>query len=255
MAGTAFDGLVWLVVCLVVFILVKRALDFEIQAIFLLIFRKPNFAIGLYSILFLPGVLLHELSHYLTARLLGVKTGRFSIQPQVLANGRLRLGYVTTAQTDVIRDTMIGVAPLLLGGILTTWISLDRLGLSPLADALFHARWDGVGLAFDGLTSRPDFWVWFYLAFAISRTMLPSASDRRSWLPVGIGILVLLGLVLLAGAGPWMLANLAPTINRGFRGLGLIFGFSAGVHLILFFPAWILRLFLGRITGLQVNRA
>ncbi len=254
MDWSAYDGLIWLGVSLVLFILVKRALDFEIQAIFLLIFRKPNLAVGLYSILFLPGVLIHELSHYVAARLLCVKTGRFSIQPQILADGKLRLGYVTTSQTDKFRDTLIGLAPLITGGLLTAWISLDRLGLFPLAEILFHGGWSEVVGGFQGLSNRPDFWVWFYLAFTISSTMLPSESDRRAWLPVGLGILILILVTILLGAGPWMVENLAPGFNRGLRALGIMFGFSLVVHLILLLPSWVLRKLISQITGFNVNR-
>ena len=70
------DGLVWLVVCLAPFLLVQRWLHRDIQAVFLLLTRRPELTIGLFSLLFFPGVLLHETSHFLMAVLLRVRTGR-----------------------------------------------------------------------------------------------------------------------------------------------------------------------------------
>ena len=58
---------------------------------------------------------MHELSHFLSAKILGVQTGRFSLIPQAQANGKLRLGYVETATGGFVRDALIGAAPLVAG--------------------------------------------------------------------------------------------------------------------------------------------
>ncbi len=155
MACTAFDGLVWLVVCLVVFILVKRALDFEIQAIFLLIFRKPNFAIGLYSILFLPGVLLHELSHYLTA--VARRKNRSVFHPTSSVGKWQASAWLCNNSTNRCHPGYNdwGCSP--------SGRNSDHLdqpgpfGVVSIGNTLFHARWDGVGLAFDGLNFPTGF--------------------------------------------------------------------------------------------------
>src|SRR3990170_5216778 len=95
---------------------------------------RSEIARAFFSLLFFPGVLLHETSHYLAARLLGVKTGRFSLLPQPLPDGRLRLGFVETTGTDLLRDALIGVAPLVAGGAFVIYAGLLRLGLPALWD-------------------------------------------------------------------------------------------------------------------------
>ena len=87
----------------------------------------------------------------------------------------------------------------------------------------------------------PDFLLWFYLAFAVSSTMLPSASDRRAWLPLGLVAALLLGISLAAGAGPWLLANAAPWVNRGLEAAALVLAISLGLHLVLLPPFWLAR--------------
>jgi hypothetical protein len=246
------DGLVWLIACLIPLIFIQRKLHWELQALFLLLTRHPSISLGLFSFLFFPGVLLHEASHYLMARLLGVRTGRFSLLPQLLPDGRLRLGYVETAQSDPFRDSLIGTAPLITGGAVVVYLAISRLGLSPLAQEAAGGQWETFRLALLSLPEQPDFWLWFYLAFAVSSTMLPSASDRQSWLAVGLSISFLAGLALLAGAGQWMLANLAPWLNTLFKTLAMVFGTSLVVHVVLLIPIWFVRMLLGRITGLQV---
>jgi hypothetical protein len=103
-------GFLYLLLLFPPLIYLQRFLQREIQSIFLLITRQADISTALFSLLFLPGVLLHETSHYLMAHLLGVKTGRFSLIPKKVEDGRLQLGYVETAKTDFVRDALIGAA-------------------------------------------------------------------------------------------------------------------------------------------------
>ncbi len=253
MSLATWDGVIWLLACFLPFLWVQRRLHREIQAFFLLLTRRPQMALGLFSLLFFPGVLLHEGSHYLTARLLGVRTGSFSLLPQALPDGRLRLGYVETAQADVLREAAIGTAPLITGALVTAWLGLGPLGLGTLPPLAFAGEWNGLWLGLKVLPHRPDFWLWFYLALTVSSTMLPSASDRRAWLPLFLGLGALVGLAVLAGAGEWMLAHLAPRLNQGLHALAGVFGISLAVHAALILPAALLRWGLSRLTGLEVR--
>ena len=115
-SAIAFDGFLWLVISLVPFLFVQRWLHRELQALLLLITRRQGLSLGLFSLFFFPGVLLHESSHYVMARVLGVKTGRFSLLPELTENGKLRMGYVETEQAGALADALIGTAPLLAGG-------------------------------------------------------------------------------------------------------------------------------------------
>lgn len=246
------DGIVWLLLSLLPLIFLQRKVHFEIQACLLLIFRRPDFVSLIFSVLFLPGVVVHELSHYLMARLLGVRTGRFSITPHSLGDGRLQLGYVETAQTDIFRDALIGTAPLISGGLLVAYLSQARLGLFELADRLAQGELRAAWTIFQSIPAVPDFWLWFFLLFIISSTMLPSASDRRAWLPILVVLLVLFVLALLAGIGPWLILNLAPVLNSGLRALAFVFAVSAAVHFLLLPPLYFLRSLLTRLTGLRL---
>jgi hypothetical protein len=247
------SGLFLLVVCLVPFLLVQRWLHREIQSVFLLLTRRPTVSLGLFSLLFFPGVLLHETSHFAMARLLGVRTAGFSLLPQVLPNGQLRLGYVETVQADLVRDAFIGTAPLITGGVLIAVLGTYQLGLIPLADFIKQGNWNVLWQALAALPDQPDFWLWFYLAFAVSSMMMPSASDRRAWLPVLVVIVVLFGLAALAGAGPWLLANLAPLFNQALYAVALVFGVSLLLHTVLVIPIGLFRVLLNRLTGLTVG--
>jgi hypothetical protein len=246
------DGLVWLFCCLLPLLVLQRRLHREIQAIFFLITRRLDLAIMLFSILFFPGVLLHEGSHFIMARLLGVCTGRFSLLPRSLGNGKLQLGYVETASADWLRETCVGMAPLVAGGLFVAYAGLYRLKIISLGQALLVGSLDLFLESLRVIIAQPDFWLWFYLALVVSSTMLPSESDRHAWLPLGVILLCLFAISLLAGARPWLYNSLASPVNQIFRSVALVFGISAVLHFILMPFIWIIRRLLARLLGLEV---
>lgn len=248
-----FDGLFWFVVTLLPLALLQRLLHREIQAVFLIVSRSPEFTIAFFSIVFLPGVLLHEFSHYLMAVILGVQTARFSLVPEMLPDGRLQLGYVETSKTDVARDSIIGAAPLFVGGLFVAYLAVARLHLLPMWDVLRNGQYNLFWLGITLLPQIKDFPIWFYLTFAVSSTMLPSQSDRHAWLPLGAAIVILLALAIFAGAGAWMLENIAPPFNTFLDAAAVIFGLSAAVHFVLILPIGLIHVLLARLTGLDVK--
>ncbi len=231
-----------LLVFFLVFIFVQRWLHAELQAVLLILTRSNQLSIGIFSLLLFPGVVLHEGSHYLTARVLGVKTGRFSIIPSIVPGGKLRMGFVETAHTDLFRDTIIGIAPLISGCIVVAYLGIYRLGFSPMVVQLFNGDFSAIWHSIKEMPVIPDFWLWFYLAFTISSTMLPSSSDRRSWLPISLFIGVLAIIFILAGVGEVVFDILFPWLSILLDSLLVVMAISLGLHLILAFPLSLIRL-------------
>ena len=97
---------VWLAVTLVPLLLLKRWINRHVQGLSLLLVGDNDLAMFLYFVLFLPGILLHELSHWLMAKLLGVRTGKISIWPSKRRAGRqMRLGSVKVGRADPVRNS------------------------------------------------------------------------------------------------------------------------------------------------------
>lgn len=247
------DGFFWVVVAMVLLLFLQRALHREIQAVFLISTQNPTFTMFMFSFIFLPGVFLHELSHLVTAKLLGVRTGKFWLLPDVLPDGRLQLGYVEAARTDIVRDSLVGVAPLITGILFVAFAAVDRLHLVVMWDTFRNGQWELFLMGLRILPTAPDFWLWFYLTFAVSSTMMPSESDRQAWMPLGVVSGILLVLVLLAGAGPWMLTHLAPPFNDFLRGTALILLVSILVHGIMILPLLLIHRLLTRVTRLDIG--
>jgi hypothetical protein len=71
-----------------------------------------------------------------------------------------------------------------------------------LGEALGSGDLEIIGQAIVQLLLVPDVWLWFYLIFAISNAMLPSASDRESWRTVLIYLTLALALTIGLGLNP-----------------------------------------------------
>jgi len=249
------NNIFWLVLTMVVLAWLQNRLHREVQLFFLLITRSPQLAVLFFSLVFFPGVFLHEISHFAMAKLLRVRTGRFSIFPKNLENGRLQLGYVEIVATDPVRENLIGAAPLLAGSAFVAYAGLTRLGLDTVWAALLQK---GLGEGIAGLFvlfQQPDIWLWLYLALAVSSTMFPSSTDRRPMLKTLIGLLILLGIVLALGAGYWLLDQVGPGLARTLGAAAVIFGVSAGLHVLMALPLTLIRLLLVEMLGIKIQMA
>jgi len=249
---TQLLGFFWFVIMLVPLIFLQRLLHREIQAVFLILTRNAQLTMGIFQFIFLPGVFLHEASHFLMAKILRVPTGRFSILPQPLPDGRLRLGYVETAKADIVRDSLIGAAPLIIGTIFVAYVSIYQLEMRVLWDVLRNSQFNLFWMGLRALPHSHDFYLWFYLTFVVSSTMMPSDSDRHAWLELVISVGVLFSIALLIGAGPWMLNNIAPVVSNFLSSVAVIFGLSSIVHIVLVLPTALIHRLLTRLTGVDI---
>ena len=71
-------------------------------------------SISALSFLFLPGVIVHELSHMLVAAILIVPIGEIEFMPK-RTEGGVKLGSVAIGSCDPIRRAIIGFAPVFVG--------------------------------------------------------------------------------------------------------------------------------------------
>ncbi len=243
----------WLLAALVPLVLLERWVHRHLQGVWLLIFRDADLALIVYSLVMLPGVILHEGSHWLMATLLLVRTGHFSVVPERMPDGTLRLGFVETAKVDFVREALIGAAPLLFGSIVIMLVGYGRLGAGLVGEALARGDLLTVTQVLQVMTRVPDFWLWLYFVFTVSNSMLPSASDRRAWLPVSLLIAALGGVLLYAGFGSVLRETLAGPLDGAVRSLAAAFTITVGLDLFFAPLVWLVERGLMRVTGMKVD--
>ena len=113
---------------IIVLLLFARIIPSLLVQIFYFFTRSHKWSIWLLSIIVLPGTLVHELAHLLTAGGLLVSVGEISLLPEIREGG-VKLGHVEIQKTDFFRRALIGFAPvffgiaILVGGI---WFANDR---------------------------------------------------------------------------------------------------------------------------------
>jgi hypothetical protein len=231
------------------FFFVQSKLHLEIKLFFLLLLRRDKAADLAFYITFFPGILIHETSHWLAAKVLRVPTGRFSLVPRNLPNGKLRLGYVETQKTDWFRDALIGAAPLLFGILITFWLGNLLWNPQAITNAIVNGDPQSFGESARTASQATFFWIWFYLVFTITSMMMPSESDRKSWLPALLVFVGILLIPLVLGAGDWMQTNLLPILNNGLLSLTTLFFISLVLHVVLLIPVWLFRAGIERLVG------
>lgn len=203
----------------------------------------------LFALLFLPGVVLHEFSHWLAAKLLFVKIHRISLLPEWVEGGVLRFGFVELSKTDRIRGALIGLAPIFTGVIVILLIAFNHLHLEIFLEGIQGRSLDRLGEGIRAFLSTPDVFLWCYFLLTVSNTMLPSSSDRNAWLPVGIAFLILYVMIILIALGSPTSTFLVDLAEEIANTLSRAFGLAAALNLLLVLPLWGLNWGFRKILG------
>jgi hypothetical protein len=245
--------LVALVVTLLALLWVKRWITRSLQELSMLLVNDPDVALTIYFVFVLPGVVVHELSHWLMAKVLGVRVTFPQFGP--VRRGRSRrvsLGSVRVGNVDPVRASLIGVAPLLGGSAVILLIGNLVLGVDELAEVMAGQGIDGF---LDGLAQMvqvADFWVWLYLIFAVSNAMLPSDSDMAIVRPVLIFLGIVAAVMLLVTGIPAIPSSVVDGVNAVAGYLASAFGLTLAVDVVFMIVIGLLRL---ATTWLRGNRA
>lgn len=253
--STQLMPFLWLIITLPVLLLSQRWIHRHLHGLAFLLTGNKNWAVVLYAIILLPGVFLHEISHWITAQLLGVRTGAFSILPKIKPDGAIQLGYVEyykTQDVGAIRESLIGSAPLVTGTAAILLVASQVFEISSVGLALQTGDVEVLTLALTNLLATGDFLVWLYLIFAISNAMMPSASDRRAWPAFVIILLAFAAILYLVGLEDVLLLGLVGPVATIFGYLALAFSLTIGVNLFFMFIIVCLEWLFSRIKGVDL---
>lgn len=214
---------------------IRRRLVFEIQGASLILTGNPKVGVYLYSLFFLPGTILHELSHWLMAEILQVPTGKFEVLPDLEGSvkGEERLGYVMTGKTGPFRGFLIGFAPLFTGImmlIILGYVLNNLWGTAP---------WWQLVLTVYGL-------------IVVGNSMIVSGADRRNWPLIAIlgAVVIVLFWRLDLSLSPELLTLFSQILIRINQALGL----TIGLNLAMIVGSYAVRRGLERVTKKRIVR-
>jgi hypothetical protein len=219
--------LVWFVffiISLIILYFISKKLVQGIYLSLLMLTKNSRVSIGFLTFILLPGTIVHEVGHMRIAELLGVKTGEFNFMPEVIEDNKIKAGSIAIQKSDPIRQSLIGLSPILFGisiiFLITNFI-FQPLILNP--SQIFNQNTGTYILYLISL----------YFIFAVSNSMFSSHKDLETVLYPIILIIIVGGALLLIGIKISLSDNLSNTFNNIFKQLGLALVFSALIDFIL----------------------
>ncbi len=156
---------------LIVLYFISRISIRELFQVLRIFFSSDKIVFIFVSLIFLPGTIIHELSHFLAAISLLLHVHEVHIFPQWEKN-YIKLGRVIYEKKDVIRSIFVGIAPVIVGLLFFWWFSAINI------------------------LSVEDIWIrilMVYAIFIISTSMFSSKQDL-------IDIIYIIPFFLIVGA-------------------------------------------------------
>jgi hypothetical protein len=177
-------------------------------------FKADQIVFGIVSMLFLPGTILHEMSHFLVATILLLKVREVHIFP-TWDRHYIKLGRVVYEKQDVIRSIIVGVAPVFVGLLFFWWMSA--------IDVLFI---EGIGMRM----------LVIYIIFVISSSMFSSKQDLIDIVYV-IPFIMILGFIVYVFQIDLMTLIRQPLISRTFTkflyDVNMYLAISLAIHIVI----------------------
>lgn len=206
----------------------------------------------LYYAFFLPGILLNQAIFWLAAGFLNVSAERTIAWPQKQEIGELKLDFIRLSKNvSSVRFAIISTAPLLVG-LVSVWLIANNVLNVPTF--LTELNKDGflvdISTAVSHFTNAPDFWIWVYLAFTISNTMMPNFANLRGWrIILGIIGVLIVGLYVLGAGDQVVMNNLRGPVTDALNSLSSVFAIIIGVDIFMVVVLGTLEAIIERITG------
>jgi hypothetical protein len=219
----------------------SRQIGLLIQENVYRITRSPDVAMVVLFLVYLPGILVHEGAHWLMAKALGLKTGKFRVWPR--KQGRqIGMGSVSVARGGTVADSAVGLAPLMIGSILVALIGTQVFQAEQISSIWQTGNWGAaLGRWQSALTSNPDGLLWSYLLFAVANAMLPSSSDREPLKSLLLYILIFGGIYILIDRSAQIFFQLAAWLVPSIQILVSALLFVAILDVVVLALLYILR--------------
>ena len=242
---SGWSALLWFLVSMAILALLSRWMSGLVQGVGWLLFGDERAAFLLTYVVFFPGIVIHELSHWGVAWLLGMRPRQLSLWPKVRGT-RVEMGSVRMRSGGPLRDSLAGLAPLLVGSVILLLVSHQIFDAATLQQAWPRGGFGAAWAAFRTAFRVPNAWLWAYLVFAVSNAMLPSPSDRRPLLPLLLYVAIVGLLFYLIGWLPRLAlpADVMAQVVSALRTLTTAFAFTIALDVLIAIPLLAMQLLL-----------
>jgi len=215
---------IYSIIFLILIFFVSRALVKKIFRFFYLSTNNQQRSINILSWILLPGTIIHEMSHLLTAEILRVPTGPINLKPELMQN-KVKAGSVKIAKTDPLRHFIVGISPTIVGiAILCSLASFYFLPIIQNIQRFTLKNW-AVLMFF------------CYFQFVVSASMFSSKKDLQSLVFIVLMLITLSLLIYLLGINLSFFPQLFHKIEPLWKitNSGLMISFFINSLLLLFF--------------------
>lgn len=171
-----YSPLIFLVQVVVLYIF-SRAVVKQLYSFFDIFIKSQKLVFIMVSILYFPGTIIHEMSHFFAAIILFLNVKDIRIFPE-FENDHIRLGSVSFEKKDFIRGILVGVAPIIFAMLIFFIIATN---------SLYPTSSFGLNILFG------------YLIFTISSTMFSSKKDIVDLIYVIPLAIILIGVIIYFG--------------------------------------------------------
>lgn len=151
----------------------------------------------LYYTFFLPGVFLNQFVIWLVAGIVNVRADRAISWPEQQEIAELRLDFIRMSKgSGKFKLAVIALTPLVTGIAIIWLVAHHVLNVTTALQIASGGELDDITAAINSVLAVPDFWLWFFLLFTISNTMMPDLRHIRG-LRTAIWAVALIVVVLL----------------------------------------------------------
>ena len=185
----------------------------------------------LYYTFFLPGVALYEFVIWLIAGLLNVRAERSLSLPEKQEIGELRLNFVKLSRkTTPYKAALINISPLIFGIAIIWFVANYVISIQDALSVMNDGTLNNLDDSIRQLTSKSDFWLWIYVLFTVTNTMMPDQGVIRVWLRGGAFVIIALGIIFLFGANTLVNDEIFSPFISGLNALSGVFAFMIALN-------------------------
>jgi hypothetical protein len=232
---------------LVILSFISRTLTQRLFEAVYLVTKARSVGISFVTLLLFPGTIVHELSHLFTAGILGVRAGKLELAPTSLKGEHIHAGSVMVAESDPIRRSLIGLAPLFTGLTILTVISYY---LHPWWQEAFLSMQNGLFVTMPVIR----FLLSLCIISAVSNTMFSSPEDLKGVPAVGITLVIIATVLYFLGIRLTLTGPVLTAFVQAGTSLSVSLGIVLALNGVLLLIANVLVTVTSRLTKRRIIR-